>query len=377
MRIKMCLDTSVSAVLIDPHVLTYRATLKYNGKGLLNVMMTREEFAKHIGVSTATISRAMNGTGRISDETRAMVLARMKELGYVPNHHAQQLASGRSRSVIVHHSKDILGDPYASEMARGVQHGLAERDYIMTLHASAGRAEAIESLRSMVRSRAAAGSILLVDDDIPEKVLTELCGPNHPCVKVISFNEPPPASKPHLSFVAIKEQTGVRQLARHLFEFGHRRFGVINYDWDQGFPGIAECFLDELLLMGITVPKQSFLVAPVHLQASGRAFHTLMSGPNPPTAVFVRKDEMALGALREARRMGLRVPQDVSVAGFDDLPLTQLAEPPLTTIGTNCFDLGRSAARAFFQLLDDPDSASALVRHDTMLIVRESAGPPP
>lgn len=340
------------------------------------MMMTREEFAKQIGVSTATISRAMHGKGRISEETRIMVLAKMKELGYVPNHHAQQLASGRSRSVIIHDSVDILGDPYASEIARGVQYGLGERDYILTIHASAGRAEANEALIAMVRSRAATGTILLGDDDVSDEMLTDLCGANHPCVKINYFNQPPPVRRPHLGFVQVDETTGIKQLARHFVELGHRSFGIINYDCDHGFPGIAECFLNELQLLGFAVSEQNFLVARVNLSSGAQAFHTLMAGPNPPTALFIRKDEMALGALREARRMGLNVPQDVSVAGFDDLPLTQLADPPLTTIGTNCFEMGRSAARAFFEMLDNPDLQSVIYRHETNLIVRESVGFP-
>lgn len=183
----------------------------------------------------------------------------------------------------------------------------------------------------------------------------------------------PPISTPYLGSVCIDEDTGVRDLVSLFIEKGHRRIGIINFDQDAG---VLELFCRILAGHGVEVPSRYRITVPVTLDAGARAFEQMMLQPDPPTALFIRKDELALGALRTAQRLGIRVPEDVSIAGFDDLPLTQLADPPLTTIALNAFALGQASAQVLLSLINDQGEQTHSLVHPTGLVVRATVAVP-
>jgi DNA-binding LacI/PurR family transcriptional regulator len=330
--------------------------------------LTIEEFASKVGVSTATVSRAMHGRGRISEKTRQTILSQMVEYGYVPNRNAQQLANGRAQSVLIHHSSvEIMSDQFSIEVTRGIQHSLANYGYSLCLDIPVPSGQIIPALQRTVQSQAVAGTVVLEGSGIPDNVIDSIASRNHPVV-VVSVGGGHVA--PNLASVWLQESPGINAIAKHLIDKGHRRIGVINWLDDDG---VQSKFLDALASHGVRVPENYIASGPAGVDSAGEEpFRRLMSQATPPTAIFVRKDELVIGALREARRSGLRLPQDVSIAGFDDFALTRLADPRLTAVGLNCQKLGERCAEALVSMLRQPDLVIEQILHPTELVVRES-----
>ena len=327
------------------------------------------EFARTIGVSPATVSYALSGRGRISEKTRRMVRERMAELGYVPNQSARELASGRSRTVLVpFRNADVLTDPYLAEVTQGMLVGFRRRGYGVLLDLP-GEDEGQEALVQRARSRAFAGSVLFEGFFLPDEILALVAGPESPCV----VTDPERARPvPHVATVVYDTAGGMREAARHLADLGHRRVGVLN---DKNLS--ADAFLEELRRAGAPARPEWVLDASPDIEEAAAAARRLLSsvGHEPPTALFARKDVLALAALREARRLGINVPRDLSVVSFDDTHLTRLADPPLTAVSLDCPALGHLLAETLCELMERPQEAPVVKRHPARLVVRGSTAP--
>ena len=333
--------------------------------------MDLSEFSKAAGVSPATVSYVLSGTGRISDKTRRLVRERMAELGYVPNLSARELASGRSRTVLVpFRNADLLTDPYLAEVTQGVLVGLRRRGYGVLLDV-AGEGEEDEALAQRARSRAFAGSVLFEGFYLSDDLLGQIASARHPCV----VTDPGRVrSVPHVSTVLYDADGGMREAARHLVGLGHRRIAVLN---DAGLS--CGAFLDEARRLGAPVaPERAASMLP-SVENAAEAVRRFLSLPERqrPTALFARKDVLALAALREARRAGWTVPHDLSVVGFDDTHLNRLADPPLTAVSLDCSALGGLLADALCERIERPGPEPAAQRHPARLVVRGSTAAPP
>ena len=173
----------------------------------------------------------------------------------------------------------------------------------------------------------------------------------------------------------MEPETGAKQVADMLAGFGHRRIGYI--DIGRSDP-IVESFRQWLEVYGVTLDQGLVMVAHgvTDPEFGALAMRSLLGMPSPPTAVFVRNDVLALGALQEVKRAGLRVPDDISIVGHDDLPLARFADPQLTTVRLSCFELGKRSVEMVFSLLAQPNAMLPPQTVDcTSLVMRETAGP--
>jgi DNA-binding LacI/PurR family transcriptional regulator len=325
--------------------------------------MTIHEFARAIGVSPTTVSRAMHGRGRVSPATRQMVLERMKELGFTPNLNAQRLSHGRTCMVALDFGPwhDYLADMFFVELTRGLQDVLEARGYGVLLSGPG------EALHRWVKTQAVDG-VILAGDPADRTSLREITGT--PCVVIGNHAVEGLAG---VGSVMVDLREGAQQAAQLLVERGHRRIGYIASD---GIDTVFCDFRDALARLDVPLTK-SCLVKAGHTPHDGaRALNELLRRKEPPTAVFARTDGLAIGALRAAHRLGVRIPEDLSIIGHDDVPFAELTEPPLTTVRVDCIDVARISADILFSLLSEPGMRTKPQIVRTQLVIRDSVSAP-
>lgn len=331
-------------------------------------MVSISDVARHAGVSPTTVSHALSGKRKVSDQVRERVRKSMAELNYVPTRAAQSLALGKT-SVLALVVPDVAIE-YFAELAKGIESVAMERGYNMIL-ATTGFDSGRESrYLEMIASRAVDGLIYASGAAVGAKAREALRGP----LPVILVDEEI-EGEAGLPTIVSDNEVGGRLVAEHLLALGHR--------------GVLE-------IQGAHAPVTSVLrstgFASVWSQAGGRVLTTsgdysAESGraafepyaeaiaAGEITAVFAHNDLMALGAIAALRSHGLEVPRDVSVVGFDDMTLSRYTTPSLTTVRQDTLELGTLAART---LLDALDSGIPLVPGriaiPVQLIVRGSTG---
>jgi LacI family repressor for deo operon, udp, cdd, tsx, nupC, and nupG len=310
----------------------------------------------------------MHGRGRISPATRQRVLQRIEEAGYTPNVHAQRLRAGRTHIIALNFGtmSGILANMFFVELTRGIQTTLEAHGYDLLLNA------AHTVPQRWVRSRAADGMILVRGDMGQDGSAQDIVQAGMPCV-VLGHHLM--EETPGVGSVVVGLSHGVQQVAQMLVEHGHRRIGFLGNEIPQDM--VLAMFRAELQKLGLDLPEQYVNVGHITPDDGERGMRTLLAQPNPPTAVFARSDEVAVGALRAARQQGLRVPADLSIIGHDDVPFAALAEPPLTTVQVNCAELGNIAAEMLLALIHNPQSCLKAHVVQTELVVRQSVARKP
>lgn len=330
------------------------------------------DVARAAGVSTATASRALSGRPGVSPALAQRIREVAREIGYVANQQARSLASGRSNTVglLVHE----IGDPYFSEIASGVMDEAARAGVSVHL-ANTGRDPGAEVAQARllvaggVRAIIIAGSGLDGEDYLSELEealegfrgrggTVSLVGRHHFCAA---------SARPD-------NQAAGRTLGAHLTGLGHRSIGLVRGNLhltaiSDRLEGLGEAFAEAGLALG-SLPTCS---APFHREGGRRATLALLDAHPEVTAVVALNDAMAVGAIAATRELGLRVPQDVSVAGFNDIAVAQDLSPALTTVRLNLNELGRVALRNALAPEQQPPPQEWL-GHE--LMVRASTAPP-
>jgi LacI family transcriptional regulator len=329
--------------------------------------VTITEIAREAGVSVPTVSRVVNGRSDVAPRTRARVEDLLLRHGYRKRSTAS--APGAALLDLVFNDLD---SPWAVEIIRGVEevaHAAGVGTVVSAIHGRSG--DAREWMRNL-RARASDG-VILVTSALEPVLHEELRALGVPLVVV------DPAGSPALDVPTIgaANWSGGMAATEHLLSLGHRRIGLI-----AGPPRLlcSRARLDgyraALEVAGIALDGS--LVAPgdFHPESGFTGCNTLLDLPEPPTALFAASDQMALGAIEALRRRGLRVPQDMSVVGFDDLPEVRWSAPPLTTVRQPLADMGKLAVRTVLRLARDERPDSPRVELGTELVVRSSTAPP-
>ncbi|MFG3006903.1 LacI family DNA-binding transcriptional regulator [Streptomyces calvus] len=329
--------------------------------------VTITEIARRAGVSVPTVSRVVNGRSDVSPGTRARVEDLLRRHGY-----RKRPTTPPSRAALLDLVFNDLDSPWAVEIIRGVEeaaHAAGVGAVVSAIHGRSG--DAREWMRNL-RARASAG-VVLVTSTLEPVLLEELRILGVPLVLV------DPAGSPALDVPTIgaANWSGGMAATAHLLSLGHRRIGMI-----AGPPRLlcSRARLDgyRAALENAGVPADDSLVVPGDFRPeSGFAgCNALLDLPDPPTAVFAAGDRMALGAIEALRGRGLRVPDHISVVGFDDLPEVRWSAPPLTTVRQPLADMGRLAARTVLRLTRGEQPDSPRVELGTELVVRASTAAP-
>lgn len=324
------------------------------------------DIAKHANVSASTVSRVLRGTTSVAIDKQEAVMAAVEELNYRPNIFAQSLASGQSMTIGV--LTQNFGSPFYDAILNGILHGLEDTDY-WPIFADARWQPAVEkrALQMLIDRRV--DGLIIVGGQINEAKLEETAQ-KIPLINVGRKLETMPQNG-----LYVENKQGAYQAMRYLLSMGHRHIahvtapmGYVNSVKDvrwryEGYVSAlqdAGLQLDEQLVVEGNLLHQSGVMAVEMLMARGRSF----------SAVFAANDQMAFGVRTGLYRRGIRVPDDVSLIGFDDEPSAAYMIPPLTTVRQPGVEMGKAAAKAVLDLIDG--QVVNVMPFKTELVVRES-----
>lgn len=330
---------------------------------------TLAQIADAAGVSIATVSKVLNNRGDVSVETRRRVEKHLRASAYRRVGAATAQSSRSSRQIEV-----VLGGPqtaYTMAVLDGVTSSAQLEGFdIVYARQPRGESKTVDAAALLASQRAGA-IFLTVDASGPE--FKKLCEADFPVVVV----DPLRVSGAHCISIGTTNFTGAVTATEHLLSLGHRRIG------HAAGPASVEC--SEARLSGYAsalrragIPLEESLVTHVAFsyEAGLKAGQDLLDLADPPTAVFAASDEIALGVVEEARRRGIRVPQDLSVVGFDDTFLAARATPPLTTVAQPLIEMGQLAVRSLAQVIASDRIGTSHIELATRLVVRGSAARP-
>ena len=335
---------------------------------------TIRDVARLAGVAVSTVSYVVNGTGQVSAETRLRVKNAIHTLHYEPNLLARNLKAGRAASIGL--IMPDLQNPYFVTVMAGVQDVAQAHDLLLVL-CTTQSAQRWENYYSRVlRARRMDGLIFLSGSGMLTPSILELIQKD----SVVLVDERLPALG--VPSVTSTNRRGARSVAEHVLAQGHRRIGIISgpsslWTASERMAGYREALTDG------GIDPDSVPVAPGdYQQESGYAgARLLLDGPESerPTALICANDLMAIGAMLYCRQAGLRIPQDISISGFDNIPLATLFEPALTTVDQCGRSLGKSACRLLLRLIAPQTDDTDPIQTDqpTRLMIRASVGPPP
>ena len=330
--------------------------------------VTIKDVAEHAGVSRATVSRVLNNRASVAENLRARVLEAVETLGYQPNRAARRLRANVS---------DVIGllisdieNPFFISIVRGVEDAAyAHQMSIVLCNTDENAAKQRMYLRVMQAERVA-GLIVSpthVDDG---EVLDSFSRSGIPVVLLDRR-----VDKCELDAVTVDNVHGAHIAVKHLIDLGYRRIGMIG-----GAMHLTtgrerhRGYLNALESAGIPVDAALVKFGDFKTESGYRLACELGALPHPPRALFVANNLMTLGALRALREMNLRIPDDIAIVGFDDMPWSTELYSPLTAVSQPTYELGREAVQLLLHRIAEPDAPFRTVTLQTRLVVRESCG---
>ncbi|MDF6040868.1 LacI family DNA-binding transcriptional regulator [Streptomyces sp. JH14] len=327
---------------------------------------TLAEIARAAGVSAPTVSKVLNGRADVAPSTRT----RVEELLLLHGYRRRRGSTAQSQLIdLVFHELD---SGWAMEVVRGVENVAREEGLSLVLSESAGRLSPGQTWVDGVLARRPVG-VILVLSDLTAAQRAQLTSRNIPFAVVDPAGDP----GDDVASVGTTNWQGGLAATRHLTGLGHRRIGVISG------PSRMMCsrarvdgYRAAMETAGLPIDPDLVREGEFSHEDGYRAGLELLRLPEPPTAVFAGNDLQALGVYEAARELGLRIPEDLSVVGFDDLPLTRWIGPPLTTVRQPLIEMAETAARLVLDMSRGRQPATSSVDLATNLVVRSSTAPP-
>lgn len=328
-------------------------------------MVTIKDVAKTAGVAVSTASYALNGSDKVSEQTREKILEVAKQLNYTPNGAARNLKTKKTELIglFVH---DINGTFY-DKLIKGIQDVVNLKEYELIVFCDSGRKPGTSY--NFLSERRVDGAIVISPNITDEQVL-ELANRELPLV-VLDRN----LSGKNLCCVIVDNKKGTNEAVNHLIELGNKKIGFISgpedsYDNKERLKG----YIDTLKNNSIEI-NDKYILKGKFTEESGYEIMKKYIADNKdiPTAFFSSNDEMAIGAIKALQENNIRVPEDVAIVGFDDIVISSYIQPKLTTVRRPMYELGSFAAHMLLTMLSGKSMNSSMVL-STELVVRESCG---
>lgn len=331
--------------------------------------LTLEDIARFSGFSRSTVSRVINGGDYVKEDTRQRILEIIQEHNFQPNLGARSLAGGQTGVlglVIKAAISTIFTDLYFPQFIRGVSAGCNTQNYSMMLWLVEPQSER-RTMREILHNGLLDG-VIISSVTMNDPLFESLYDSKMP---FISIGRHPTLND--INYLDVDNVKSASMVVHHLFKLGRKRIATITgpqnkiagYDRYTGYmKGLRECGL----------PMISDLVIDADFTEEGgyNAMQQLI--PFKPDAVFAASDTMAIGALRALSETNLRVPDDVAIVGYDDVPLASRTTPPLTTVRQSLEDMGSAAVKALAEIIRHPSDTPQHIMLDTELVIRESCG---
>ncbi|MGI9861446.1 LacI family DNA-binding transcriptional regulator [Moorella naiadis] len=323
--------------------------------------------AEQAGVSVATVSRALSRPEMVRPATREKILALVEDLGYKPNPLARGLVTGRTGQIAL--VVPTLNNPFFAQLVEGCQKFLIPRGYNLIIFSSQEYREKELAILRNLDQRRLDGLILSGSGFFPDDYHPILAQIRMPAVLIEHL-----ADVNQLSSVYIDDYAGTIMAVQHLVNNGHRQLGVI-----AGSPHMLTTSRRlkavKNVLREADLPfagRQIVYGDYSSLESGSDGLQALLKSPHPPTAVFAFNDILAIGALKAARELGLKIPGDLAVIGFDDIPMAAYCNPPLSTIRSPSLELGQQAARLLLEQLSREKAPVKKVLLPVELVLRGS-----
>lgn len=328
-----------------------------------------EQISAELKVSNASVSRALNDRPGVSQALRERILQRARELNYTPSMIARGLATSQTFTLgfFVREKPDLSAqtDPFYGQVLQGVEQVLAVSDYHVAVGMLTNDILNTPSDFRFVRERRIDG-MMLAGPDIPTDFILTMLATDIPLVLVDNKLAHSP-----LNCVTTDDDAGSYDAARHLIDGGHQSVGIIS--------GPQHWYSSSRRVRGVRLALAEAELCPyvahmdrTTIESGEEGAQQLLEKYPQITGICAVNDAMAFGAIRAARRHGRRVPDDLSVVGFDNIAWAQLNDPPLTTIDIPKRQLGQEAARCLIRMLSDGDASPVEVVVSTRLVVRQS-----
>lgn len=333
--------------------------------------VTIGDVAARARVSKSAVSFVFNGRGGVGAEARERILQAADELGWRPDARARALSRSRAQALglVIRREPELLStDPFFPQFVGGVESGLAEVEYALVLQVvTSEQSESDAYVRFAHEARV--DGVFLTDLRTHDERPGELSRLGLPCVLV----GPSAWAEDDRHPIGLDDAAGIRRAVRHLYALGHRRIAHV--------AGSARYVHSEVRRRAWAEEMQTLELEPGPVidadftGASGaRATHELLDLSRPPTAIIYANDLMAIAGMSAATDRGIRVPHDLSIVGFDDIPLAPYIVPPLTTVRQDVFEWGRACAQTLVALVEER-TPEPVVLPPVEFIVRGSTGP--
>ena len=329
---------------------------------------TIKDIAAQAGVSVTTVSRVINDQNDVSEETRKKVKAIIKRVGYVANASAQHLAGAKMNSIGL--LMPGLGSGYSTEIIRGVAEAAAEAEYDLVLYA-AHEPQGVGGKEKNILTLLTRGKVDGVVVILPRTVSQQLNRLWNSGIPVVIVDHR--ATGGTVPSVAATNFQGGLDGTRYLLGLGHQRIGFITGDLQvpaaiERLEGYKQALIDA----GISVDDSIIVNGYFDTKSGYQAAQTLMKHEDPPTAIFASNDDSALGAMAAIKEMGFRIPEDISIIGFDDIPRAADSFPPLTTVRQPLVEMGKTAVEILVRILNRERITQNRIELPTKLIIRGS-----
>ena len=328
------------------------------------------EVARRAGVSTATVSRVLSQPEVVAPATRKRVMAAVERLGFTPNSAAKNLRTLRTAKLLV--TVPDLSNPFFSLILQGIEDAALREGYAV-LVGDTQHDDAREERYALMLKRKEADGLIFLGHRLPKEAAAFVRAMPPGRAPVVNGCEFTP--RLGIPSVHIDNATAASDAMDHLYRLGHRRIGIITG------PLVSPLSRDRL--SGATArakkarAERDFVVmnGDFSIESGAVASERLLGRREPPTAIFCFNDEMAIGVIETARRRKLRVPDDLSVVGFDDIRFARYVDPPLTTVAQPMRQIGEGTVRLLLEIVrGNPTPESVTLPHT--LVVRSSTAPP-
>jgi DNA-binding LacI/PurR family transcriptional regulator len=317
--------------------------------------VTIGDVAARANVSKSAVSFVFNGRPGVGEAARDRILQAARELDWRPDARARALSRSRAQALglVIRREPELIStDPFFPQFVAGVEAGLSENGYALVLQVVQD-ADTEHSAYERFAHEARVDGVFLTDLRIDDERPAELVRLGLPCVLV----GPAAAMAGDPSPIGLDDAAGVRRAVRHLYALGHRRIAHVAGAQQYVHSEVRrDAWADELTQLGVALGP--IVVADFTGASGARATHELLDLAEPPTAIVYGNDLMAIAGMSVATDRGLRVPHDLSVIGFDDVPIAPYVVPPLTTVRQDVVEWGRVCARTLVAIVEgrEPDS---------------------
>ncbi len=330
--------------------------------------------AERAGVSVATVSRMVNGSGYVGRQSRSRIQEAMEALQFEPNGLARSLNTKQSELLAL--LLTDIANPFSAQIARGVQDAARDAGYIPIICSTDTPEAERDTVRALRRKRVDGLILTPMQGERSDEnmaLLHALCDKG---MAMVCIGRRP--VHPHADEISTDTIAGARAAVAHLAALGHRRIGFIGGQISRGvamgrLAGYRQGLADAGLPADVSLVREGELDE----DSGRRETLALLSLPLPPTALFCVNDRTAFGALAALAERGQRVPEDVSIVGFDDIPLAALIRPALTTVRQPAHELGRLAATFLLGRIAHPETPHQRSVRPCQLVARQSSGRAP